>query len=266
VLVAGGRVLFFGLRRGGVVPRSAPLDERGPAISLGAADTAVASSEPGRLWLGHTTSLRGRTMRMSLREVDAGGRVVARTSRLLPRWGRLVAVVDGGFLISRGRGLVLRRPHRPRLFIRDGWPLAAAASRFAWCPGGCRRLGVWSSERGGRVLDPPSGLRPDDRGQPAFSPDGTRLALPVRTRGRSRVAVVDVERGRWSVVPDGRIDGYRATAWSPSGRWLYFTGPRDRVLASRGGSGRPVRLPIRTGGAVMSIVSRPTSTPGSEGR
>jgi hypothetical protein len=189
--------------------------------------------------------------------------VVARTSRLLPRWSRLVAVVDGGLLISRGRGLVLRGPRGARLFIRGGWPLAAAGGRFAWCTDGCRRLGVWSGETGGRVLDPPPGLRPDDRGQPAFSPDETRLALPVRTRdGASRVAVVDLEQDSWSVVPGARIAGYRATAWSPSGRWLYFTGPRDRVLASRGGSERPVRLPVRTGGAVMAIAS----TPGSAGR
>ena len=48
-----------------------------------------------------------------------------------------------------------------------------------------------------------------------------------------------------------------AAAWSPSGRWLYFTGRGNRLLASRDGVVRPVRLPVRTGGAVMSIASTP---------
>jgi WD40 repeat protein len=273
LLALGDHVVIFGQRRGHPVVRSLPSNGLGRAVSLGRADTAIPSS-PGRVWLGRTARPGDTTSRIWLREVDVDGRVRARSRHLLPRWGRVVAVVDGGVLISRGRGIVLRRPGQPRVRIPGGWPLAADYERFAWCPRGCRRLGVWtrrmssdapiagtrrhSSRTGGQLLDPPRGLGPDPRGQPAFSPDGRRLALPVRSPAGSRVAVIDLQEGRWSVVPGARLAGYRATAWSPSGRWLYFT-RGNRVLASRDGVERARRLPIRTGGRVMSIASTPVS-------
>jgi len=252
VIVAGGRIVMFDLDRRRLVPRSLPLVPDGSGFALGRADTALASSHPGRVWLGRYTWVDDTRGWVALREVDATGRVTARMRIRLGRWAWPVAVVDGGLLTNRGRGIVLRRPQGPRVRIARAWPLAAAGDRFAWCPRGCGRVGVWSPT-GARLLDPPRGLRPDVRGQPAFSPDGSRLALPVRTPAGSRVAVVDLVANRWNVVRGSRLGDYRATAWSPSGRWLYFTGRRDRLLASRDGVAPPVRLPIRTGGTVMSM-------------
>jgi hypothetical protein len=74
--------------------------------------------------------------------------------------------------------------------------------------------------------------------------------------------VIDLATGAWRVVPSARSAAYKAMAWSPSGRWLYFTGRRRRLSAARVGVERPVRLPVRTGGTVMSIAS----TTGSAGR
>lgn len=259
LLVAGGRMLLFGVSGRRVVPRSLPLERHGPAVSLGPADTALASSEPGRVWLGRWTGLGEQTGRMSLSEVSVDGRVIARSRWLLARWDRPVAVVDGGLLISRDRGLVLRRPGRSRVLFRGGWPLAAADDRFAWHRRGSRLVRVWSGE-GERSFDPPGRLRPDVTSGAAFSPAGRRLALAVTARGRSRVAVIDLERGAWRFVRGGRLAGYKAIAWSPSGRWLYFT-RGERVLASRGGTEPAVRLPIRAGGTVMSIAV--ASTPAS---
>ncbi len=256
LLAAGGRVVYVGSRNGRSVALSAPLGRPGRARSLGRADTMTASPAPGRLWLGRAIRLGSGAERVALRAVDARGRVVAGTRDVLPRWAMLEGVVGDGLLITRGWRIVLRRPHRPPLRIGDGWPLAAGAARVAWCGRGCRRVRVWS-DAGGRALDLPEGLRPELAGQAAFSPDGTRLAMPVSTPGGSRVAVIDVERGEWSVLRGARTGGYRATAWSPSGRWLYYTGRGHRLLASRGGVERPVRLPLRTGGQVMSIASTP---------
>jgi len=66
--------------------------------------------------------------------------------------------------------------------------------------------------------------------------------------------VVDVSSGAWRLVPGGRVGDHKAIAWSPSGRWLYFS-RGQRVLAARAGVGRARRLPIRTRGTVMSIAS-----------
>jgi hypothetical protein len=77
----------------------------------------------------------------------------------------------------------------------------------------------------------------------------------VRARGADRVAVVDLARGAWRIAHGVRLTGYRAAAWSPSGRWLYFTGTKRRVFAWAPGAAPPRALPIRTGGEVMSIAA-----------
>jgi hypothetical protein len=263
LLVAGGRVLLFDVDGPRLVARSVPLGRPGRAFSLGRADTAIASSAPDRLWLGRYTRLSDDTTRIELREIEAGGRVVARASGLLPRWGALHAVLDGGgLLVTRGRDLVLQRPGGPRLLFRRGWPVAASGARVAWCREPCRRIRLWSDGRR-QLFAPPPGVRPELGPAGALSPDGSRLALPVTVDGRSRAAVLDLERGAWSIVPRARLGDYAALAWSPSGRWLYLADQRDRVLASRGGTERAIALPIHPGATVMSIAA---STPGSAGR
>jgi hypothetical protein len=259
VLAVGDRVVLSGSRGRRLVARSLPLDLTGAGRSLGAADTFVASETPGRVWLGRWTRLGTRTARVSLREVDATGRPVVRATVRIPRWGLLEGVVNDGFVLSHERGLTLRRDAAEPRSFRGAWLLAAGGSRFAWCRpdagwAACGRLRIWSADTD-RTLDPPIGVRPRLGGDAAFSPDRQRLALPVRTGGRDRVAVVDVASGRWNVARGARLADYRSMAWSPSGRWLYFTGSRDRVLGWRVGADRPVPLPIHPGGTVMSIAT-----------
>jgi hypothetical protein len=255
VLAIGDRVVLSGRH---LIVRSLPLSLSGPGRSLGAAEVFTASRTRGRVWLGHWDRPRVWTntgrVRASLHEVDAAGRPVAHRTLGVPTWGSLEAVVDDGFLVSHDGGLSLQRDASVTRTFRDAWLVAAEGSRFAWCRDGCRVVRLWSPHAE-RLLDPPTGVRPLVGRRAAFSPDGRRLAVPVRTRGRDRVAVIDLASGRWHVIP-GRLTGYGAVAWSPSGRWLYFTGSRDRVLGWRGG--RPVPLPIDTGGAVMSIATTPS--------
>ena len=52
-----------------------------------------------------------------------------------------------------------------------------------------------------------------------------------------------------------RLGGRRVLAWSPSHRWLYFSGSDRRLLAWRAGTNRIVALPIRPGGDVLSAVA-----------
>ena len=95
-------------------------------------------------------------------------------------------------------------------------------------------------------------------GQPgrdaAVSPDGRLRAIAVMDHGVSRLAVVDRESGRRTLVPGGRLRGYyKPIAWSPLGAWVYFTGARDRVFAWAPGMKRATRVPVDPGGEVMTI-------------
>jgi hypothetical protein len=90
----------------------------------------------------------------------------------------------------------------------------------------------------------------------APSPDGSRVAVALTKGGGQRLAVRDLGTGSRTMVPGGVLpDFYTPMAWSPSGEWLYFSGPKRRLFAWRPGSSAPVRLPVDTRGAVMSMVT-----------
>jgi hypothetical protein len=252
VVALGDRVVYTDLHDRHVAAVSLPLSLRGPVRSLGRADTIAAA--PGRLWLGRWARDH-RTI--ALTEIDAAGRTERRVAVRLGRWSWIDAVVDGAPLVHGDHALRLVRgapsARKGGVRIPGGWPLAAGARQFAWCRGQdlCRAAGVWSPD-GSHRLDPPPGVHVRLGGQGAFSPDGRRLALPVRARGGNRVAVVELATGRWRI--GARLAGYRAVAWSPSGRWVYATG-RRRLTAWAPGAGAPRPLPVRTGGTVMSIAT-----------
>jgi hypothetical protein len=262
LLAVDDHVIFSAYRGRRAVARALPLSLVGPARSLGFADTFAPSAAPGRLWLARWSRRRGRMRRwsnrpvpVSLREVDAGGRETARASALLPRFAQLHAATAGGFLATEGRWLTLRGPgrNRPELRARDAWFAVAGASSFAWCGGRCRAF--WVANRAGRRrLRPPTGLRLSGP-ETAFSPDERWLAAGVTLHGHKRVAVVDVRTGRWTLVPDSRLGGYEVMAWSPSGRWLYFTAGARRLFGWRLGARLAVPLWVSPGGTVMSIAT-----------
>jgi hypothetical protein len=242
LVVAGGRVVHFGLDGRRLAARASRLDRLDDDEPIAAADTAVPSATPGRLWVG---SRRGPAV--DLREVDTDGVVHTYASTPIGRWDMVLAQVGSEFVRTSDIGLVLGAEH-----FRDAWFVAARADRLAYCGDPCRRVGIWSAGRRS-VLVPPAGMLAHREG--AFSPDGTRLALSVTVAGKPRFAVVDVAGNRWRIVPDARPGDYGAIAWSPSGRWLYMADESGRLLASRGGTAPPRRLPIRTGGTVMTIAT-----------
>jgi hypothetical protein len=236
------------------VPRIAPIAAPARDRSLGAADTVTPSVTLGHLWLGER---RGRSI--ELREVDSQGVEQRRTTVPLARWGAVLAnIPDGDFLTTDVDGLVLRDERFP-----GAWLVAAQGGRFAWCKDPCPRVGLWSGGDRSELV-PPDGVLAQPGRPAAFSPDGNRLALSVTAGGKPRFAVVELAGGDWSIVPGARPGDYAALAWSPSGDWLYLAAGDDRVLASRGGTGRPRALPVRTRGTVMSIAT--ASRPGSAAR
>jgi hypothetical protein len=257
LLALGGRVLFGGHRGRLPVLRSLPLTLRGPARSLGRADTFTASATPGRVWVGDwgrpVRRWSNRSLPVELRELDPRGRVTARMRTRLPRFSSLHAATTQGFVGSEGRWLTLRRGARELVRVRDGWLVAAGRSRVAWCRGDCRRLIVRGPE-GTRALAPPAGARLRGWGG-ALSPDDRLLAAPVEVGGRARAAVADLRSGRWTLVPDGGLRGAEGLAWSASGGRLYFTSGDRRLRAWEVGAGRSEALPIRPGGRILSIAA-----------
>jgi hypothetical protein len=255
VLAIGDRVVFPGHRGRRAVALSLPFSLSGAPRSLGPADTMTPSATPGRVWLGRWRA-RGNGFRVAVREVDVeGGGVTGREWKLLPRSARFEAAFEDGFATGHGTRLTLwdRALERRLHSVRDGWLVAAGGPGLAWCAGSCRTIRVWTRDGVG-VLTPPAGLHPQAGADAAFSPDGDRLAVPVTDRrGASRLAVVDLASGGWTVVPGGRLRGYGAVAWSPLGAWVYFTGREDRVHAWAPGMARATRVPVDPGGTVMSI-------------
>jgi hypothetical protein len=261
-LTVGDRLIFSGHRGRWAVARALPASLEGPARSLGHADSFAPSANPGRLWLARwprpaSKRWSNRALPVRLREVDVNGRVTARAYGRLPRFASLHAWTEAGFVATEGRWLTLRRPGRagPLMRIRDGWFAAAGRSRFAWCGVRCGSIHVWS--RGDELaLRPPAGARPVE-GVGAFSPDERLLATAITRRGHTRAAIVDLAMRRWTVVPGSTLGDYRALAWSPSGRWLYFANDDEQVRAWRPGSPRSIALPIHARATVMSIDAVP---------
>ncbi len=229
VLAVGDSVIFGGFRGRRAVARALPLSLRGPVRTLGAAQSYAASAARDRVVLG----------------------------RGLPRHSTLHAVTRAGRVITRRGALTLwdARAKRALRTVREGWFVAAGPSRVAWCRGRCRSLGIWTAGAV-RTLTPPARMHPLGT-VAAFSPDERHLAAPVIVDGKERAAVVDLRSGEWSLVPGGRLGGYHTLAWSPSGRWLYFTAGKERLGAWRVGTPAAVALPTRPGGTVISIATTP---------
>lgn len=263
LLAVGDRVVYSGHRGSRAVAMSLPLTLTGKPRSLGRADTITPSARPGRVWLGRWRH-GGKRSRVAFREVAvpgaeaasraSGGRVAGR----LPRWTFVHAALPGGFVVERRSGLAVwdgGDRMRPLRGGRRAWPVASGGSRFAWCREPCRTVRVRTAA-GDRTFTPPSPLRLLGHGG-SFSPDGSRLALPVTRGNRSRAAVIDLRTEVWSLVPGGRLSDYGATAWSPSGRWLYLATADGRLRAWQPGAPRAELLPVDPGGTVISIATTP---------
>jgi hypothetical protein len=254
LVVVGDRIVFSGHRGRRAVARVLPLSLRGPARVVGRADVLAPSPGEASMWLGRWLPPRmGAVLR--LREVRTDGALLVRARALLPREGMLHAALARAFVVTSGRWLIVWDLFRdlPVRIARDARFVASHHWRFAWCRGACRALRIWSP-RGEAVLAAPPRVRPVGAGG-AFSPDGERLATGVLVGGRPRVAVVNLGTWRWTLVPGGRLGGPNALAWSPSGRWLYFTDGDEAVRGWHVGGERSAPLPVKAGGTILSLAA-----------
>ncbi len=224
------------------------------------------SAHPDRVWIAYRDPRSPATANAlrAVREVTAGGRVTVPDVR--PPGGRWPqrALVSGLLLSTGGRedAFALWDPVR-RTIVRR-WPARALGDLgpaygdvLASCPRPCRSLRLTDVSTGVRRAVPaPQGLA-FEVAAAAFSPDGRRLAVPVRRRDAGadaarRLALVDLAQATPEVVPGSHVrPGYTFVAWSASGRQVYITGGERfgerTIVAYSPGAARARELDVAVG-------------------
>jgi hypothetical protein len=199
----------------------------------------IPSAHPDRVWIAFLDRRSPETVRAlrAVQEMTAGGRVTVPGVR--PPGGRWPQrALASGLLFSTGgrdHAYALWEPVT-RTVVRRFSARALGelgpthGDVLASCPPPCRTLRLTDVRTGARHdVHAPSGLR-FEVWEAAFSPDGRRLAVPVRRRGAGgraprRLALVDLAPRTARVVAGSRVPpGYTLVAWSASGRDVFITG------------------------------------------
>jgi hypothetical protein len=218
VYVSGGRVVFAGVDGGRTTVFSAPLSlERAPK-RLGAAHAFVPSATDGRLWLAGV-DCRGRAM-VGVRELTVHGRLTFASRQRLPR-GWLVAAVEGGLVLQRGRTVVVWDPRAGgrgrRLRLQD--VADAHENLLVGCVARsrCRELTIVDAETGRAVVARPRHPYRLEAAGAEFSPDGSLVAAPAEAGRRWSVALVATRAGATRIIPGSRTGAaHPALSWAPS--------------------------------------------------
>jgi serine/threonine-protein kinase len=157
----------------------------------------------------------------------------------------------------------------------------SGAAQFAWSTSGSLALArggaqplsssspVWLDRRGQTEA---LGLHDGYYARPRLSPDGRRIAFTHTTEGkreRTRIWVLDLERGAWSPLPG---EGFSGPVWSTDGQGLFFRGlnPPGLYRARADGAGEPELLLASAGnvqagsaaldGSLLAYVDRTAET------
>lgn len=195
------------------------------------------SAAGDRVWVAFLDRDSPPTVRSirAVREVTIDG-VVTVPGRRPPggRWP--VRAMGAGLLVPTAddRGLDLWDPKTDRVLatrrignLTNVGP--TDGNRLVSCARRCRELQLIDGMSGRTTrIAAPDGMA-FETAVSAFSPSGTRLAVPVRSvaAGGSvrRLALVDLARGVLSVVPGSDVPrGYTFVAWSSTGRDVFLAG------------------------------------------
>jgi hypothetical protein len=220
------------------------------------------AADSDRIWVGFLDRESPPTERglRELREIDSAGNVIEGG----------VEPPDGAWPYAEvGGGLLFQSP-RPTLWdpdtgktrrtweweeIGDMGPVSSnllASSDYS--SGELRLTDVITGDQ--RRFAPPPGAKFVGWAA-SFSPDGTRLAVPLSTtgdvnHGSQELTVLDVTSGEIERVPGSGVPpGYVFTAWSSDGQEAFLTGgerfEERRIVAYRLGRERATRLDVAVG-------------------
>jgi hypothetical protein len=251
--VTGGYAIFAGVRKRRTVVFSVPISLDAPPRRLGGAHAFVASATEGRVWLAGVDCNQRKMA--GVREVTVDGRVTFRSHRRVPGFW-LAGAVGPRLVVLRGRGSFLWDPTTGRT---GGLSLDAVldvqGDLMAGCTMRCRRLVIFDSATGGKVVARPQGRYTLDSNA-ELSPDGSLLATPALADRRWSVALVDTRTGKATIVPGSRTGAdYPDPKWAASTGWLFFRAAEGRIMAYRPGEPRAVPLPFRMPRRTVTFVA-----------
>ncbi|MET7860038.1 FG-GAP-like repeat-containing protein [Streptomyces sp. NPDC005318] len=159
-----------------------------------------------------------------------------------------------------GSGLGYVLPDQPNVY--DGQPSVAPNGTLAFLHGGT--IGVYDPRKGGTPTSLTSGL------QPAYSPDGTKLAFSRQASDGPQVFVRDLASGRETQITADR-GGVMYPSWSPDGTKLaYLAGGTDMRLTvhsatAAGGPGTAITSAgVQGNGRPAWVIPARTSSSGAD--
>ncbi len=217
------------------------------------------STHPRRVWLTYisrdsaATDLRFR----AVREVTATGHVTVPDVSAPRGWPE--RATRSGLLFRPRRGPLVLWDPRTRAVVnrlagaRLGDLGPVEEDTLASCVWPCDVLRLTDVRSGDQRRIAAPARRRYEIPYGAFSPDGRRLAVPIRTARRPgrELGIVELDSGATRVVPGSRVPrGYTLVDWSRDGRHVFLTGGQwrsDRAIVwYRPAHRRATRVDVRT--------------------
>lgn len=226
----------------------------------------VPAQEPNAVWLGILAKGENRGRGLSaVREVDLDGNVIRSIRPPDGRWP--MESTDEGLLFQIGNGLRLWSFDEKRLteHIPGPFPADTHGSLVASCGDPCKAMAITDLQSGSTDrIAPPQGFEWASSYQGSFSPDGTKIALPISRGDRSNqsLALVDVATGEASLIPRSGLEPwYQAITWSSDGSRLYWSTADGALKAYDPAEDRTDQvadLQMGHGGRVIQMVAVPS--------